>query len=130
MKNRVDGLEVLRELGGEEDRAYLGNNLKGAYNFSERFFEGQVVQMLLDQMKTLSPILKSRGEVVFLGFKDCFLEFLVKFIKVYYKVSSSFGCKVSLGVYGDVGVISLVGKERKYTSGGIRSIVICELCDT
>ena len=61
MKNGVDGPEVLRELEGEGDRAYLSDNFNGPKNFSESIFEGPVVRMLLDQMKTLSPILKSRG---------------------------------------------------------------------
>ena len=67
-----------------------------------------------------------RSRVVSLSFRDCFLEFLVEFIKVHYKFSSSYGGKVLFGVYGDVGVISFVGKEQGYT-GGVGSIVVCEL---
>ena len=37
--------------------------LKGPKIFSESFFEGQVVRMLSDRTKTLSPILKSRGGI-------------------------------------------------------------------
>ena len=36
---------------------------KGPRYFSASFLEGRVVQMLLDLMKTLSPILKSSGKV-------------------------------------------------------------------
>jgi len=49
----------------------------------------------------------------------------VEFVKVYYKFSTFCGGKVLFGVYGDVGVISLVVKEQGYTSGGIGSIVVC-----
>ena len=67
------------------------------------------------------------GGVVGLDFGDCFPEFLVEFVEVYYKVSSSCGGKVSFRAYRDVQVISLVGEEWGYTSGGIGSIVVCKL---
>ena len=67
------------------------------------------------------------GRVASLSFGDCFLEFLVEFIEVYYKVSSSCGGEVSFRVYGDVLVVSLVGKEGRYTSSGIGSIIVHEL---
>ena len=38
--------------------------------------------------------------------------------------SSSFGGKVSFRVDGDVGVVALVGKEERDTSGSVQSIEI------
>ena len=58
----------------------------------------------------------SGGGVVSLSFGDHSLEFLVEFVKVYYKVSSSCGGEVSFGVYRDVRMVSLVGKEGRYMS--------------
>ena len=38
-----------------------------------------------------------------------------------------YGCQVSLGMDGEVGVVSLVGKEWHDPCGSIWSIVICKL---
>ena len=55
-------------------------------------------------------------------------EELVEGVKIDGVFSSSFGGKVSFWVDGDVGVVALVGKEGRDTSGSVQSIVVQELC--
>ena len=79
------------------------------------------------KVRRWGPSFVSRGRVASLGFRDCFPEFLVELIEVHYKVSCSCGAEVSFGVYRDVWMVSLVGKEGGYTSSGVRSIVVRKL---
>ena len=56
MKDGVDATHGVRETEGKQIS-------KGPRNFSASFFNGQVVWILSDLMKTLSLILKSSGRV-------------------------------------------------------------------
>jgi len=57
------------------------------------------------------PSFVGGGGIAFLCFRDCFLEFLVEFVKIYYEVSYSCGGEVLFRMYRDVQVVSLVAKK-------------------
>ena len=54
------------------------------------------------------------------------LEELVEGSEVDRVLVGTYGRQVSLGMDGEVGVVSLVGKEQHDPCGGIWSIVICK----
>ena len=55
------------------------------------------------------------------------LEELVEGSKIDGVLLGMYRCQVLLGMDGEVGVVSLVGKEWGDPCGGIRSIVVCKL---
>jgi hypothetical protein len=63
-----------------------------------------------------------------LGSRDGLSEILMELIEVHSKISCLGGSKVSFQMNGDVRVITLVGKEWGNASGGIRSVIVGELC--
>jgi hypothetical protein len=65
---------------------------------------------------------------MFLGMGHFFPEELVQFIKVNGIFPGMTKGEVMLWMDGDVWMISLIGKERIYSSGSIGSIVVCEFC--
>jgi hypothetical protein len=81
--------------------------------------------------KALSLILKSGGGVLItnLCFRDRLPELFVEFIQVHGKFACARGGDVAFGVYGEVWVITFVGKEGGNASCGIRSIVVGKLGD-
>ena len=50
----------------------------------------------------------------------------MKGIEVYGILLCSGGGQVPFGVNGDVWMIALVGKERRYPSGSVWSVVVCD----
>jgi len=50
----------------------------------------------------------------------------MEFIKVDDVLTSMLGSEFMLRVYHDVGVVAFVGKDREYSGGSTRSIVVSE----
>ena len=56
-------------------------------------------------------------------------EFLMEFVQVDCELVCACRGEVSFRVEGEVRVITLIGKEGRDACGGVRSVVICELCE-
>ena len=64
-----------------------------------------------------------------LGFGDVGSEMLVEFVEVHCEVACPSGSEVTFGVYRESGMVALVGEERGYAGGSVRSVVVSELCE-
>jgi hypothetical protein len=73
-----------------------------------------------------SMVSVSGDEVPELGCRDGLSEIVMEFIEVHSKFPCLGGSKISFRMYGDVRVVTLVGKEWRNASGGIWGIIICE----
>lgn len=51
---------------------------------------------------------------------------MVKIVKVDYKIMGLSGGNIAFRVYHDVRVVSLISEEWRYSSGGVRGIVVHE----
>jgi hypothetical protein len=80
------------------------------------------------EVRSRSTASVSGDGVLELGRRDGLSEILMKFIEVHSEFPCLGGSKISFRMYGDVRVITLVGKEWRNASGGIRGIIICKFC--
>jgi hypothetical protein len=64
--------------------------------------------------------------VAFLSFTDVFLELFVESVEICNVLASKSGGHVAFRVDGEVGMVTFVGKEWRYASSRVRSIVVSE----
>jgi hypothetical protein len=133
----VDGLHTGRKSEGKGVSTCLGDDFKRSKEFLCKFlgrpsgpdivgFDKYLVSHL--EVQSQSTALGSGDGVTELGRGDGLSEILMELIEVHHKFPCLGGSKVSFRMYGDVRVVTLVGKEWGNASGGIRSIIICEFC--
>jgi hypothetical protein len=108
-------------------KVFLGELLGWAGHLDELSFNESLVTNL--EVQRWSTISIGRGLITNLCFRDRFLELLVEFVQVHSKLLCTRGCNVAFGVYGEVWVITFVGKKGGNAGRGVRSIVVGKLRD-
>ena len=78
------------------------------------------------EVRGRSPMLVGLNPVTFLSLRDVVSEFAVKLIQVYGVFPSPCGGQIPLRMHGNIGMVPFVSVERRYSGGGVRSIVVCK----
>ena len=66
--------------------------------------------------------------IALLGLGDSDFELGVKLVKIDGKLSCSGRSEVSLGMNGEIRVVTFVGEERRNSGSSVWSIIVSELC--
>ena len=124
-KSESDGMGVRSCKNFIQSKEFIGKLLGGSCHMEELSLDISVATNLEFWSQKLSGI--SRSLVLTLSFSDVLPKFLMKFVEVSDKVTSTCGSKVTLRVNREVQMITLVGKEGCNAGSGTRSIVVSEL---
>ena len=80
------------------------------------------------EVRCRKPMFVCLYPVAFLSLRDVIPEFAMEFVQVHSVFPGPGGSQIPFRVYGDTRMISFVSKERRYSSSGVRSIVVCKFC--
>jgi len=106
-------------------KEFIGKLLGRSCHMEELSLDVSVAINLEFQSRKSSGI--SGSLVLTLSFSNVLPKFVVKFVEVSDKVTSTCGSEVTLRVNCEVRMITLVGKEGCNASSGTQSIVVSEL---